>query len=229
MAPGSIPGSMLSGDTTDLRPEERAAYFHSDFEGNLDPHFDSWEAIQELFPEGTDCVFLMSSGPFSLAAGETTTFAFSIVMGDNEEDLLANSELAQALYDNGFVRLHPYVEEVQILIATCESCTDKVFLRLITYDTDGIAQVTACIESPDEVLIDSLILYDDGQHDDGEAGDSLYGHAWYVSDPIRKYYVDITVEDRLSYQTVRDNFLCSRGSYNAPHCGRAPWARYDVL
>lgn len=196
---------VLSGDTTDLWPEEKTAYFHSDLEGNLDPHFDSWEAIQELYPDGTDCVFLMSSGPFSLAAGETTTFAFSIVMGDHEEDLLANSDLAQALYDNHFVRLHPYVEEVTATVEQVALDTSKVIVTSKVYDPDGIASVTAVFECPDEAEVDSILLFDDGQHYDGEPGDNLYGNSWYISEPIKKYVLDISATDLLSNRTNRNN------------------------
>ncbi|MFQ6094210.1 MAG: fibronectin type III domain-containing protein, partial [bacterium] len=189
---------VLSGDTTDLEWEEWAAYFHEDLEGNLNPHLDSWEAIQRDYPDGLDCVCLMSSGPFNLAAGETTTFAFALIMGDDEEDLFANSSLAQALYENNFIPLHPRVEEVSAVVEQISVDTSKVTVTLRAYDPDGIALVMATFESPDEMVIDSLMLYDDGQHSDGGAADSLYGNSWYVTTAMREYFVDIAVTDLVS-------------------------------
>jgi N-acetylneuraminic acid mutarotase len=51
------------------------------------------------------------------------------------------------------------------------------------------------IEAPDQNPVDSLLLYDDGNHNDGNAGDSLYGNFWPVSyAEERNYYVDIKVK-----------------------------------
>ncbi|UCH13898.1 MAG: T9SS type A sorting domain-containing protein [Bacteroidales bacterium] len=50
------------------------------------------------------------------------------------------------------------------------------------------------IEAPDQILVDSLQLFDDGNHNDGNAGDSLYANIWPVSYPEeRKYYVDLFI------------------------------------
>jgi hypothetical protein len=90
---------VISGDNTELRPEEESAYFHADAEGNVDPHFDSAENIPRLYPQGTDCVFLMSSGPFEWAPHETTSFSFCLIMGDDRDDLKRNARTAQAMYN----------------------------------------------------------------------------------------------------------------------------------
>ena len=94
---------VMSGDNSDLRPEEEASYFHKDAQGNLDPHFDSAENIKRLYPNGTDCVFLMSSGPFEWAPHETTSFSFCLIMGDNEEDLKHNARTAQGMYNYNYL------------------------------------------------------------------------------------------------------------------------------
>ena len=98
---------VMSGDNTDIRPEEDAAYFHPDAEGILDPHFDSAENIQRLYPHGTDCVFLMSSGPFEWAPHETTAFSFCLIMGDDREDLKRNARTAQLMYDLNYIGASP--------------------------------------------------------------------------------------------------------------------------
>ena len=90
---------VISGDTSGLTPAESDAYFWPDPNGNLDPHFDSPEGIQTLFPNGLDCVFIMSSGPFDLGAGDTTIFSFAMIMGDNLNDLKFNARTAQFMYN----------------------------------------------------------------------------------------------------------------------------------
>jgi len=83
-------------------------YFHADQTGTLNPHFDSLEGLLQDFPEGLDCVFIMSAGPFDLAAGDTTKFSFAVIMGDppndtetlvTPPDLVKNAQMAQLMYD----------------------------------------------------------------------------------------------------------------------------------
>jgi len=87
-------------------------YFHPSIDGTLNPHFDSLEGLLEISAEdgeeGMDCVFIMSAGPFDLAAGDTTYFSFAVIMGDppndtetfdTPPDLAKNAEMAQIMYD----------------------------------------------------------------------------------------------------------------------------------
>ncbi|OQX88832.1 hypothetical protein B6D60_01015 [candidate division KSB1 bacterium 4484_87] len=98
---------ILAGDTTDILPEEDAAYFWPSPEGKLDPHFDSPEGIKEMYPDGTDCVFIMSSGPFDIASGDTTTFSFALVMGDDTNDVKFNARTAQFMYELNYQGADP--------------------------------------------------------------------------------------------------------------------------
>ncbi|UCE19287.1 MAG: hypothetical protein JSV84_02750, partial [Gemmatimonadota bacterium] len=98
---------VISGDNTDLMPEEESAYFHKDAQGNTNPHFDSPERIQELYPQGTDCVFIMSSGPFEWAPHETTTFSFCLIFGEGLNDLKSNARTAQLMYDLNYLGADP--------------------------------------------------------------------------------------------------------------------------
>jgi len=95
-----------------LNSSYRDWYFHPAIDGTLNPHFDSLESLyEESNKDGTpglDCVFIMSAGPFDLAAGDTTYFSFAVIMGDpptNTEtfetppDLAKNAEMAQIMYD----------------------------------------------------------------------------------------------------------------------------------
>ncbi len=98
---------LISGDNTDILPEEDDAYFHAAPDGTLDPHFDSIEGFEEMFPGGADCVFIMSAGPFDLASGDTTTFSFALVIGDDTTDVKFNARTAQFMYELNYQGADP--------------------------------------------------------------------------------------------------------------------------
>ncbi|HDP99344.1 MAG TPA: hypothetical protein ENN22_09200, partial [bacterium] len=98
---------LLAGDNSDILPEEDAAYFHPAPDGTLNPHFDSPEGIRDMYPDGLDCVFIMSSGPFDLAAGDTTVFSFALVLGDDTSDVKFNARTAQFMYELNYQGADP--------------------------------------------------------------------------------------------------------------------------
>ena len=100
---------LMSGDTTNLSENEKRWFFHTsepstDLDEMLNPHFDSLEGLTETSfftqdPDGLDCVLEMTSGPFDLAVGEQVSFSFSIIFGQNHEDLIRNAEFSQIMYN----------------------------------------------------------------------------------------------------------------------------------
>ncbi|MBN1999434.1 T9SS type A sorting domain-containing protein, partial [candidate division KSB1 bacterium] len=71
--------------------------------------------------------------------------------------------------------------------------SDSVCITTTISDPTGVT-LFAEIEAPDQTPIDSLQLFDDGNHNDGNAGDSLYANVWPVSSmEERDYYVDLKV------------------------------------
>ena len=100
---------VMAGDTTNLSDDEKEWYFHADpsldqLDPNFNPHFDNVEDLKqtELFQEepfGLDCVMEMTTGPFDLAAQDSVPFSFCIIFGQNIDDLLANAEFAQVMYN----------------------------------------------------------------------------------------------------------------------------------
>jgi hypothetical protein len=89
---------VMSGDTA-IPALQQEWYFHPDPQGRTNPHFDSIESLEQDNPEGLDCVFIMSSGPFDFPRGDTVNFSFCVLMGQNREDLIRNAEMAQIMYD----------------------------------------------------------------------------------------------------------------------------------
>ncbi len=102
---------IIAGDTSNLSPYDSLHYFHPYRSevgyGKLNPRFDSVEGLIYDYPDGLDCVFIMGSGPFNIASGDSVPFSFCILMGENEDDLIANARIAQIMYDNNYQGTRP--------------------------------------------------------------------------------------------------------------------------
>ena len=83
------------------------AWFHPDETGKLNPHFDDYSIFAREQWIDLDCVFIMSSGPFTLAPGDSTTFSFALLMGDNLNDLKLNARAAQLMYNLNYLGADP--------------------------------------------------------------------------------------------------------------------------
>ena len=103
---------MIAGDNTNLTVGERSRYFHShdpetDYDTDINPHFDSLEGLEKTSffttsPDGLDCVFIMSTGPFDLEVGEQTSLSFSILFGQSLNDLIENAKTSQIFYNQHY-------------------------------------------------------------------------------------------------------------------------------
>ncbi|MFQ6676165.1 MAG: hypothetical protein ACE5LH_07445, partial [Fidelibacterota bacterium] len=83
------------------------AWFHSDENGVLNPHFDDYTIMERENWTDLDAVFIMSSGPFTLSPGDSTTFSFALIMGDDLEDLKLNARAAQIMYNLNYLGANP--------------------------------------------------------------------------------------------------------------------------
>jgi hypothetical protein len=99
------------------------------------------------------------------------------------------------------------VQSVEVNKSYIISGNDSVCISAKVENPTGIT-LRADIEAPDNTAIDIIQLYDDGNHNDGNAGDGLYANIWPVlSQEERHYYVDLYVtqidEDSVS-QKIND-------------------------
>lgn len=100
--------------------------------------------------------------------------------------------------------LFPLIENVSVDRSYTKPGTGSVWIETNMRDTTGI-KLLAEIEAPDQTPIDSLQLFDDGNHNDVSAGDSIYANFWSVSSAEeRNYYVDIHVT-RVGADTIIHN------------------------
>ena len=97
------------------------------------------------------------------------------------------------------------VKNVNISKSYAVPGNDSVCVTAKLNNPTGIT-IIAEIEALDQTIVDSLHLYDDGNHNDGNAGDSLYANIWPIL-PVdeRNYYVDLKVT-RIDADTVVNHF-----------------------
>ena len=96
--------------------------------------------------------------------------------------------------------LFGFVENVNVDRSYAEPGADTVLITTKINNPTGIT-LFAKIEA-DQTPIDSVELFDDGNHNDGSAGDSLFANSWPVSpDEESNYYIDLQVT-RVDTDTV---------------------------
>jgi N-acetylneuraminic acid mutarotase len=72
--------------------------------------------------------------------------------------------------------------------------SDSIWIAAKMNDTAGVT-LFAIIESSDQEFVDSLQLFDDGNHNDGNAGDSVYSNVWHTKQGEEHIYnVDLIVK-----------------------------------
>ncbi len=75
------------------------ALIKSEFFHGSNSHLDDLNTITT----GGDWVYIIASGPFSLAPDDTLKWTIAVVVGDTDEDFMKNSEMAITMYEAGFV------------------------------------------------------------------------------------------------------------------------------
>ncbi|MCK4353476.1 carboxypeptidase regulatory-like domain-containing protein [candidate division WOR-3 bacterium] len=80
-----------------------------------------------------------------------------------------------------------------------------VIINATITDPDSVLWALTEIESPDELIQDSVWLYDDGAHNDGMAGDNVYGNSWITLASPMDYLIDILAMDNDSNLTIKNN------------------------
>lgn len=93
------------------------------------------------------------------------------------------------------------IEKVNVSKTYAKAGIDSVWITTKMRDPTGIT-LFAEIKAPDQTPDDSLQLFDDGNHGDGSAGDSLFANFWPVlSTEERQYFIDLQVS-RVEADTI---------------------------
>ena len=122
------------------------------------------------------------------------------VTGGSNDGCPAHSFTSLFVYDPS-VDLRPVINEFETDKTYAQPGVDSVWIGTTLYDTSGITMM-AMVEAPDGNPVDSLPLFDDGNHSDGAAGDSLYANTWQVSSTDElHHYIDVRVT-KISSDTI---------------------------
>lgn len=124
--------------------------------------------------------FNISAGPFTLADGDTQEVVFALIagMGGNHLDAVENirqygddaRELHEGLYEGSGISLG-------LRASVSYQPGGMTRVRFEANTTEPAAIVLTVVDADDQV-VDSLALFDDGQHDDGAAGDGQWANTW---------------------------------------------------
>ncbi len=103
---------------------------------------------------------------------------------------------------NDLLRL---VDSVAVDKSSAIAGIDSVWISTKISDPTGIT-LFAEINAPDQTPVDSVELFDDGNHNDGSAGDSIFANSWPVlSMEERQYFIDLKVT-LIDSDTVNQHF-----------------------
>lgn len=93
------------------------------------------------------------------------------------------------------------IEKFEVDKSYVKAGIDSVCISAKISDPAGITLI-AEIEAPNQTPVDSMQLFDDGTHNDGNAGDRLFANVWPVSyAEERHYYADLIVT-RIDADTI---------------------------
>ena len=174
--------------------------------GSGDPMY----KIVEEYDVNSDTWTRKTDMPFTIALLSTETLNGKIyLIGGTNRQHTFHSINTTFEYDYHFDLLS-VIEKVYVNRSFVKPGADSVTISAKTKDPAGITLMVEIL-APDQTPVDSLQLFDDGNHDDEDAGDSLYANVWLVNSAEEKlYYVDLlvtwvnmdTVPNRLSNITA---------------------------
>lgn len=122
--------------------------------------------------------FLLSSGPFSLALGDTQEVIIGLIGASGGDHILSVAELQKAtgqiqtLAKSLFRATFPTV-------SVAPDYSDKQQTQFsIQAQAQGASTVLATFTNPAGTTLATFPLFDDGAHQDSLAGDGLFGNVW---------------------------------------------------
>ncbi|MEM3170613.1 MAG: S8 family serine peptidase [Candidatus Nitrosotenuis sp.] len=113
-------------------------------------------------------------------------YNLKIVAADNSGNILA-TEMSPA-----FLVGHPPVILNAKIVPDYVEPEDKIALQVSVLQSESTKLIRAEMESPDESVLGNFVLFDDGQHDDAQPHDGIFGNTWTTLRDPRDYFVDLT-------------------------------------
>jgi len=128
--------------------------------------------------------YLMTTGPITMAPGDTQEVVIAIFMGQGDNHIDSITELKETALD-----IHRFTDnqisdywiagdfECMVEKSFLKARTDSMYLRVTFPNPDNHDYtITAIIKSLDNLYVDSLMLFDDGNHHDQYADDGIWGN-----------------------------------------------------
>ncbi len=109
---------ILAGDATHISAYDSLHFFHlTGANGRVQStaRFASPKDLQREYPQGTDCVLMLSTGPFDLPSGGTQPFSFCLIAAADSQSLTLKARLAQTLFDNNYTSLNSVRKRLQVV------------------------------------------------------------------------------------------------------------------
>ncbi|MFA6469737.1 MAG: T9SS type A sorting domain-containing protein [Bacteroidota bacterium] len=136
---------------------------------------------------------MISSGPFTLAKGDTQEIVggFVIAQGNNRLESITKLreyvDFAQFLFDRNFAV--PFYSSVNTEVK------DNEAVLTVKVSGSGYKSMSAAFRTENDALIIETSLYDDGLHGDAAAGDGTFGIIQTIPPQPMQVQIDITTID----------------------------------
>jgi N-acetylneuraminic acid mutarotase len=156
----------------------------------------------EVYDPVTDTWREIASMPSVLCAHSVASLNGKAYISGGISTQYCPSTAVSMLYEyNSHNDLLLLIEKIEVNKGFAKAGIDSVCIATKIKDPSGITLLVE-IEAPDQTPVDSLQLFDDGNHGDGNAGDSIYANFWPVNfAEERYYYVDLHIT-RTDTETV---------------------------
>ncbi len=144
-----------------------------------------------------DTRFMQGCGAFDLAPQDTQRVVYAVIIGHDANrlssvlDLRKNTSYVDQTFRSNFQPGALAEVEIDYL-----SATETEVTVLATINSDQIfSSATAAFFDYTHQLIHSLELFDDGERDNGFAGDNIFGNCWLTSASEKVLYLDLNLTD----------------------------------
>lgn len=159
-----------------------------------------------LYP--ADRRMALCSGPFTMAPGDTQEIVIATIAAQGTDRLQSVSELksydkiVQKIFDSFFTTIPP---SATVSVSTAgNNATVYVSSNAVH---KKIISITASLKKYDGSTVATLQLYDDGAHQDGQAGDGVFGGSATIPQRSEGLYADFFVQYASGDTTTWDHVL----------------------
>jgi len=144
-----------------------------------------------------DVDFMQGCGSFEMAPLDTQRVIYAIIIGHDNDRFSSILDLRRNV---NFVRnIFPTEFSLRVITATEINFISLTLSELIVnaqvYSENGVTSVQAELYDYNNSLVQTLTLYDDGNHLDSLAGDFIFGNNWQTVPIDNALYINLRLMD----------------------------------